>query len=97
MTVPLCQNWPEEFISDFTNEGEYYSLQTVLGSGSLFKPFPRPEGQGMNSLYVIRQCHYATIGSKNLFPMVQSMNSLYVIRRCNYTTVGPKNLFLIYK
>ena len=51
--VPLCHNWPKECISDFTNEGEYYSLQTVLGSGSSFEPFNRPEGQGMHSLYAI--------------------------------------------
>src|SRR5271168_2041661 len=53
------------------NEGEYYSLQTVLGSGSSFKPFPRPEGQRMNSLYAIRQCHYPRIGPNNSFPILQ--------------------------
>jgi hypothetical protein len=31
--VPLCHNWPKECISDFTNEGEYYSLQTVMPVG----------------------------------------------------------------
>ena len=66
-TVPRCQKWPKEFISDFTNETEYYSLQTVLGSGSSFKPFPHPEGQCMNSLYAIRWCHYARIGPNTSF------------------------------
>src|SRR5277367_2117926 len=69
--VPLCHNWPKEFISDFTNEGEYYSLQTVLGSGSSFKPFHCPEGQGMHFLYAIRLSHHARIGPKNLFPISQ--------------------------
>src|SRR5271168_5071800 len=69
--VPLCHYWPKECISDFTNEGEYYSLQTVLGFGSSFKPFPHPEEQGMNSLYAIRQCHHARIGPKNLVPILQ--------------------------
>src|SRR5271154_3493942 len=71
MMVPLYHNWPKECISDFTNEGEYYSLQTVLGSRSSFEPFHRPEGQSINSLYAIRRCHYARIGPNNSFPIFQ--------------------------
>src|SRR5271168_5019395 len=69
-TVPLCHNWPEEFISDFTHESEYCSQQTVLGSGSSFNPFRRPAGHSRNFLYAIRRSHYAGIGPKNSFPIL---------------------------
>src|SRR5277367_4042653 len=110
MMLPLCHNWPKEFSSDFTNGGEYYSLQTVLGSGSSVNPFPHPEGQGMNSLHAIGWCHYATIGPTNLFPILRmrrgsfkpfrrpaghSRNSLYAIRRCHHLKIAPTNFFPI--
>src|SRR5271156_882636 len=61
MMAPPCHNWPDEFISDFTNETEYHSLRTLLGSGSLFNPFPRPTGQSVNSLCAVRRCHHSKI------------------------------------
>src|SRR5277367_6460338 len=70
--IPSIPKVPSKVsISYFTNWGEYYSLQTVLGSGSSFKPFRRPEGHSRNCLYAIRWCHYATIGPKNVFLILQ--------------------------
>src|SRR5271155_1821475 len=43
-TVPPCQNWPKEFLSNFTNETEYYSLQAVLGDGKCICPIPSSRG-----------------------------------------------------
>src|SRR5271155_6283565 len=43
-TVPPCQNWPEEFLSNFTNETAYYSLQVVLSDGKSIHPIPSSRG-----------------------------------------------------
>jgi len=43
-TVPPCQNWPEEFLSNFTNETAYYSLQAVLSSGKSIYPIHSSRG-----------------------------------------------------
>src|SRR5271155_5031456 len=66
--VPACQICPEEFMSNFTNETEYYSLQAVLSSRSSFTTLTRPAGHSMNPLNAIRWFHHAKIGPKNLFP-----------------------------
>src|SRR5271163_2153956 len=42
MTVRSCPNWPEEFISNFTNETAYSSPQAVLCSRSSFTPLSHP-------------------------------------------------------
>src|SRR5271163_3945459 len=52
-TVPPSPNWPEAFISNFTNETEYYSLHAVLSTGKSFTPFNHPAGHSMNTLYAI--------------------------------------------
>src|SRR5271155_343090 len=69
-TVPPSPNWPEAFISNFTNETAYYSLQAVLSSQSPFTPSTRPAGHGMSTLYAIRQCRHARIGPRNFFPIL---------------------------
>src|SRR5271154_1963868 len=43
-TLPLCQNWPEQFVSNFTNETEYYRLQAVLRTGKSIHPIPSSRG-----------------------------------------------------
>src|SRR5277367_5064983 len=47
-TLPLCQNWPEQFISNFTNETEYYRLQAVLRTGKSIHPIPSSRGTQYN-------------------------------------------------
>src|SRR5271155_472664 len=44
MRVPPCQNWPEEFLSNFTNETAYYNLQGVLSSGKSIYPIHSSRG-----------------------------------------------------
>src|SRR5271163_1764381 len=43
-TVPPCQNWPEEFLSNFTNETAYYRLHTVLSTGKSIHPITSSRG-----------------------------------------------------
>ena len=69
--VPPCQNWPEEFLSNFTNETVYYSLQAVFSSGKSIYPSTRPAGHSMNSLSAIRWCPSAKIGPRNFLPILQ--------------------------
>src|SRR5271155_2272536 len=44
MMVPPCQNWPEQFISNFANGTGYYSLQAVSSSGKSIYPFQSSRG-----------------------------------------------------
>src|SRR5271155_1362781 len=43
-TVPPCQNWPKEFLSNCTNETAYYSLQALLSSGKSIYPIHSSRG-----------------------------------------------------
>src|SRR5271156_7097928 len=69
MMVPPSLNWPEAFISNFTNETAYYSLWAVSSSQSSFTPFSIPAGHSMNTLYAIRHFHHPQIVLKKLFPV----------------------------
>src|SRR5271155_4485414 len=43
-TVPLCHNWPEELLSNLTNETAYYRLHAVLSTGKSVHPIPSSRG-----------------------------------------------------
>src|SRR5271154_5638212 len=43
-TVPPSPNWPQAFISNFTNATEYYRLHAVLSTGKSIHPIQSSRG-----------------------------------------------------
>src|SRR5271155_5770581 len=78
--VPACQICPEEFMSNFTNETEYYRLQAVLSSQSSFTTLTHPAGHSMNTLNAIRWCQHAKFVPKNLCPILQMRPNITACR-----------------
>jgi hypothetical protein len=84
---------PAQFISHFTNETEYYSLQAVSSFGSSFTGFPRPVGHSMNGAILSSQSPFTPFTR----PLGHSINTVNAIRCCYYAEIALNNLFLFHE